>query len=82
MKIDELCALMTAYAREIAQQNGRGALHVFVEDGNCERETIEWCMEQPDITPTETAFCQRVLHDLTEEQCFGAWALAQCDDAT
>lgn len=79
--MDDLCFLMKNAATEINRQNPWGALHIFVEDGNCEDEDLESCLAQVDITEAEQKFCQRMLEGLTENQRYGAWALAQCSDA-
>lgn len=72
-----LVAKMLAVADEINTHSGWGALHIFIADGNCCREDLEFCLEQPDITEREREFVERMLHDMSEEALHGAWALAQ-----
>ena len=74
----ELCAQMLEVAGMIRQHSGKGALHIFIDDGNCQIEDLEWCMEQPGITAEEAAFVRWLIENVSEGAIFGAWALAQC----
>ncbi len=71
---------MKAAARELNTINEFGALHIFVADGNCEDEHVEWCIQQPNITDEEHDFATRMLEQFTEEQRFGVYAFSQCRD--
>lgn len=73
----DLIEKMLVAAEKIAAASPDGALHIFIADGNCENEHIEWCMEQPDITTDEMALCRWMYEEISEHVRFGAWALAQ-----
>ena len=76
-KLDELIDRMKTAAVEMQTMNEFGALHIFVSDGNCESENLEFCLWQQNITPEEYEFCNRMLHDFTEEQRCGIYAFSQ-----
>ena len=70
---------MKKIAVEILQMNDSGALHIFVADGNCEDESLEFCLEQEHITDAEREFVERMLL-MPEEWRFGAYAFTDCRD--
>lgn len=79
MNSSELFDAMKALAIEMCRIDEFGALHIVVSDGNMEDDHIQFCLEQPNITPGEIAFAQKLL-DIPEEQRFMAYALTNCPD--
>lgn len=75
--IDELVARGRIAAAELNTMSGAGALHIFVDDGNCDSDNLQFCLEQPDITPAEREFVERMLSEFTDEQINMVWAFAQ-----
>lgn len=76
----EIIARMLEGARRIRSAYGWGALHIFVEDGNCHNDDLEFCRQQPNITAEEIALLNWIRENLSEEELYGAWALAQSLD--
>lgn len=76
--LENLIARTTAMAALLNQQNEFGALHIVVSDGNMEDEDIEFCMEQPNITPDEMEFAQKLRREFSEEERFMIYAIANC----
>lgn len=81
MTMDQMCAEMKAAALEMNTHDEFGALHIFVADGNCEDEHLEFCLAQPNITEREKEFALRMLTEMTEEMRAGVFALSMCRDA-
>ena len=79
MDSDALFALLKMLAREIAAQEMYGALHIFVCDGNCEDDHLEFCLQDKRITPAERDFVNRML-GYREEQRVAAWLFSDCPD--
>lgn len=67
-------------AKAMAQMSGDGALHIFVEDGNCGDEDLEFCLDQPDITESERKFANVMRNEFSEEERCAVYAFAQCSD--
>jgi hypothetical protein len=70
----EAAIQMLAIADEMDEHELLGALEAFIEDGNCDKEVIESCLSNPDITDAERVFALRCL-GFDEAFLMGAWAL-------
>lgn len=79
MNSDTLFTLLKTLAREIAAQDMYGALHIFVCDGNCEDDHLEFCLQDKRITPAERDFVNRMLH-INEDVRLAAWLFSDCPD--
>lgn len=79
MEVVELFKMVVAAAKELSQMSGEGALHIFVADGNCDDESIEFCLEQPNLTDAERDFAERMAW-FTEANRYAIWAFAQCSN--
>jgi hypothetical protein len=75
----ELFQAVVAGARELNTMSDCGALHIFVADGNCDDESIEFCLAQPNLTDVERDFANRMAY-LPEETRYAIYAFAQCSD--
>jgi hypothetical protein len=45
-----------------------GALHIVIEDGNCEDSHLEFCRQQPDILPFEITILDELAKLTVEER--------------
>ncbi len=53
--------------------NSFGPLHIVVGDGNLEDEHIEFCLEQPGITPEEETLAEDLLYSEEALRHFAWW---------
>jgi hypothetical protein len=75
---------MFTAARTIAEAEKKGwdygACHIFVADGNCTDDDLQFCLADDRVTAEEREFLTYMLEEVDENVRFGAWALAQCSD--
>lgn len=64
------------WAPKFAEADHWGAMHIVVEDWNLEDHNIEFCLNQPEVTPDEIALC-KALQAMTWEE---RWATAITSD--
>lgn len=57
------------------QQDGFGALHIIVEDGNVQDEHLDYCEQQEDVTEADKAFIEH-LRTFTADERDEAWEIA------
>ena len=79
MDSNALFDMLKTLAREIAAQDMYGALHIFVCDGNCDDDDLEFCLKDERITPAERDFVNRMLEH-GEDRRLAAWLFSECPD--
>lgn len=77
--VAKLFEIIVTAARELNTMSDCGALHIFVADGNCDDESIEFCLAQPNLTDVERDFATRMAC-FSEETRYAIYAFAQCSD--
>ena len=60
------------WAPKFEEASSWGAMHIVREDWNLDDGNIEFCLTQPDITPSEIDLCKALLAMTIEER----WATA------
>lgn len=80
MNSNELFEKIKHGARAIAAMDEFGALHIFVSDGNCEDEDLEFCLQDERITLLERTFATLMLTRFSEDERVAAYAFSGCED--
>lgn len=67
-------------AREMNRMDPFGALHIFVEDGNCADEDLDFCLQEANITADEAAWCKRMRMEFNEDERIAVFRFSDCAD--